>query len=295
MAGNHLIISTAVFTDAVYADELLSVKLLLGPHGPDNVKRIARVFMAINESKDLLSELYRNLLETYRARSPSSSPAKSLWPNPTAYPPDSATQFPKLDFFCKVNSADGSELFVVDENNQHHALYLARMATETSDEVVLVKFSVKYHENAHRLLASADPPLAPALHFFTRVVGDMYMIVMEYVPKSKGQSLFVAPPPQPALDNIRKDIDRALNLLHENDLVFGDLREPNVLYLPEDGGRVLLVDFDRAGRDGKDRYPACLKPDANLGVVRGQIMEKAHDRENLERLMERLTSRVSQN
>jgi len=186
------------------------------------------------------------------------------------------------------------KLSVVDKDNERHALYLARMPTKTSNEVVLVKFSAKYRKDAHQLLANADPPLAPALHFCTRVIGDMYMVVMEYIPKSKGQSLFVAPPPQPALEGVRKDIERALNLLHEKDFVFGDLRESNVLYLPEGGGRVFLVDFDGVGQDGKDRYSACLNPETGLGVARGQIMEKAHDRMNLERLMERLSSRVSQ-
>ena len=242
---------------------------------------------------DLLSELYRNLLDTHRTRS-TLTPVKDMWPNPTAYPPDTTTRFPKLNFLYKMDCADGTELFVVDEDNERHALYLARMPTETSNEVVLVKFSAKYHENAHRLLASADPPLAPALHFCMRVVGDMYMVVMEYVPNSKGQSLFVTSPPQSALEGIRKDLDRALNLLHENDLVFGDLREPNVLYMPEEGGRVLLIDFDGVGLDGEGRYSACLNPEAGLGVARGQIMEKVHDRENLERLMGRLTSCASQ-
>ena len=281
----------------MYADELLSIKLLLGPHRSDNVNRIARMFMAINESMDLLSKLYRNLRKTHLTHSAPPPTPKALWPNPTPYPPDSTTRFPKLDFFCKMDCADGTGLSVVDEDNERHALYLARMP-ENSDEVVLVKFSAKYHEDAHNLLASTDPPLAPALHFCTRVVGDMYMVVMEQVPKAKGQSLFVAPPPQSALEGIWKDIDRALNLLHEKDLVFGDLREPNVLYLPEGEGRALLVDFDGVGRDGKDRYSACINPEAKLGVARGQIMEKEHDRRNLERLMgrlkERLTSRASQ-
>jgi len=249
--------------------------------------------MAINESKDLLSELYRNLLDIHRTHSTPTPPAKGVWPNPTAYPPNSTTRFPKLDFLCKVDRADGTELAVVNEANKHHALYLAEMVIGTSKRVVLVKFSAKYHEDAHRLLAGANPPLAPALHFCTRVIGDMCMVGMEYVPKSEGQSLFFASPPQPALEGVRKGIDRALDLLHEKGLVFGDLRESNVLYLPKDGGRVLLVDFDGVGRDGKDRYSACLNPEANLGVVRGQIMEKEHDRINLEGLMARLISRVS--
>ena len=61
-----------------------------------------------------------------------------------------------------------------------------------------------------------------------------------------------------------------------------------MLYLPEDGGRVLPVDFYGFGQDGTNRYSACLNPEAGLGVARGQIMEKSHDRENLKWLMERL-------
>ena len=61
-----------------------------------------------------------------------------------------------------------------------------------------------------------------------------------------------------------------------------------MLYLEEEG-RALLVDFDNVGRDGKDRYSACLNPDAGLGMDRLQIMEKSHDTENMGRLMDRLS------
>jgi len=61
MAGNRLEVSTAVFTDAVYADKLLSLDLRLGPHGPDNVLRVARVFMAISVCAKRLREQYSGL------------------------------------------------------------------------------------------------------------------------------------------------------------------------------------------------------------------------------------------
>ena len=245
--------------------------------------------MAVNKSTVLLRELYRNMKDLQ------GSPAtvKDLWPNPTLDPPESAIRFPPLKFFCKVDHADGTELYVIDEANGRHAMYLALMDTGDSTEVVLVKFTAKYHEKAHRLLASNN--LAPTLHFCARVVGDMYMVVMEYVPKSKGQSLYAAPPPSPsALEVIRQGIGQALDLLHKEGLVFGDLREGNMLYLPEGEGRVLLVDFDGVGEDGKGRYSATLNPEADLGVVRWQIMERVHDRENLERLMGRLSRRASE-
>ena len=289
--GNRLVVSTAIFTNAIYADELLSITLHLGPHGPDNVLHVARVFMAINDSTRRLRQLYRNLL---RARTPSSRQAKALWPNPTPDPPEPAGRLPELEFFSKVDRDDGGELSFIDSENERHGMYLARMQIGTTDQVVLVKFAAKYNQEAHRLLARQDPPLAPALYFCARVVGRMYMVVMEYIAKPKGWSIdciFLArdPPPPPVPEVVRRDVTKALGLLHEEIFVFGDLREANLLYLPEDGGRVLLIDFDSVCVDGIGRYSACLNPEAELGVKRWQVMEKEHDNRNLEQLMERVS------
>jgi tRNA A-37 threonylcarbamoyl transferase component Bud32 len=49
-------------------------------------------------------------------------------------------------------------------------------------------------------------------------------------------------------------VRRAMNLLHENDYVFGDLRPSNI-FKPTDGTRVVLVDFGLCGQDGVGRYP----------------------------------------
>jgi len=181
----------------------------------------------------------------------------------------------------------------VDEANKQHAMYLARaqLPGETSTKEVLVKFTAKYHEAAHRLLASHDPPFAPALHSCTRVIGGLFMVVMQYIPESDGGCLR-NPSLRPDPTVVRKGVSDALYLLHDDDLVFGDLREGNLLYLPGNGGRVLLIDFDGVGQDGTDRYSACLNPQAGLGVDRLQIMEKSHDLDNLERLMDRLSKRT---
>ena len=119
-------------------------------------------------------------------------------------------------------------------------------------------------------------------------------MVMGYVPSAKGQSLHAAPLlPLSALEDIRRGIRQTLDLLHDKGLVFGDLREANVLYLPEGEGRVLLVDFDCVGQDGVDRYSASLNPELRLGVGRRQITEKAHDCRNLEWMMGGLSRGVS--
>ena len=61
IAGNTLSVSTAVFTNEIYADKLFSTELHFGPHGSDNVFRVARVFMAIQKAVVQLRELYRHL------------------------------------------------------------------------------------------------------------------------------------------------------------------------------------------------------------------------------------------
>ena len=151
---------------------------------------------------------------------------------------------------------------------------------------VLVKFAVRYNAAAHRLLASHD--LTPALYSCKRVISVTFMVVMQYIPQSEGTSLCYASLSPPAIETVRRDVSRALELLHGQNLVFGDLRESNVLYLP-DKGRAMLVDFDDVGRDGEDRYPAFPDPEAELGVVRLQIMGRSHDVENFGRLMNRIS------
>jgi hypothetical protein len=70
---------------------------------------------------------------------------------------------------------------------------------------VLVKFTVRHNADAHRLLAN-HAPLAPALHFRTRVIGDMFMIGMQYISGSEGVSLCDASLSPPALEAVRRDV-----------------------------------------------------------------------------------------
>ena len=316
IAGNRLTVSTAIFTNEIYVDELLSMTLRIGSHGSQSVMRIARVFMAIERSMRLLRDLYSSLPPD--SDKPQLPQTIALWPNPTADPPGF---IPELEFFAKVDRASGTPLLRINEENERHGMYLARMRIETlaqadastkapsqaeastqtpaqaegPTQIVFVKFAVQYNEAAHRLLAGQKPPLAPALYFCARVVGDMYMVVMEYIPESKGGSIDRVSGRSPLRRNlpqlVERDISKALKLLHGSGWIFGDLREPNILcLLDSDGDRLLLVDFDTVGEDGVSRYSGLLNPLALLcnGAKRGQIMEKEHDSENLEDLLRRL-------
>ena len=82
-----------------------------------------------------LRELYRNLLD------PSSQQTNALWPHPTPDPPGSAENLPTLEYVAKIDRTNGTELAVIDEENERHAMYLARMQIEDSTQNVFVKFT----------------------------------------------------------------------------------------------------------------------------------------------------------
>ena len=84
--------------------------------------------------------------------------------------------------------------------------------------------------------------------------GCLFMVIMQCIPQSEGAPLPYASLLPPALETVRRDVTQALELLHGQNLVFGDLQESNVLYLTDEGC-ALPVDFDDVGRDGEDRYP----------------------------------------
>jgi len=118
MAGDRLDVSTAIFTDAIYAEKLFSLDLRLRYHRHENVLRVARVFTAICKCTERLRDLYGGL-----GLGPMVS--RVMYPNPTADPPDST--IPQLEFFSKLDHASGTPLAEVNEANRRHGIYLARM------------------------------------------------------------------------------------------------------------------------------------------------------------------------
>ena len=85
--------------------------------------------------------------------------------------------------------------------------------------------------------------------------------------------------------DVYQDIHDAIKLLHSNEPVFGDLRTPNIVVVPNGSGsdtrcRSVLIDFDWVGTHGIGRYPASLDTglvDWMSGIKRYGIMDKAHD------------------
>ena len=159
-------------------------------------------------------------------------------------------------------------------------LYRATFGDSATE--VVVKFTGQYGEAAHRLLS--DVNLAPKLHWCGPIIGGLTMVVMEHLEGSESiWQMQECLKPKPVADAVLKDAKGALKLLHKNGLVFGDFRDTNVVVSK---GRGFLVDFDWAGKDGEDRYPAALNRSNKWHPeVRAHgVMRKAHDDWQLEQL-----------
>ncbi|CAE6471454.1 unnamed protein product, partial [Rhizoctonia solani] len=126
------------------------------------------------------------------------------------------------------------------------AIYRAVAQPEDGEAYkIIVKFAESYNALAHRLLASMG--LAPELLFVSSEdqeefkVARRIMVVMKEVPYKDLSTATSFP------DCVHKDVSRALSALHQKNMVFGDLRPPNILVVDDEKGRqtgAMLIDFD---------------------------------------------------
>ncbi|CAA7263657.1 unnamed protein product [Cyclocybe aegerita] len=269
--ANRLEISVAVCVGPIYVTKLLTLDLSLGFHASDNIIRLARVFNVLSSCRTDLQDYYNKL---DKSKTPKLS---ALYPSPTLADPSKV--LPQLTYRQFLTRAGQPTSSLVDLGNTTSALYIATLGD--TDQEVIVKFTARYNKAAHCLLADAQ--LAPKLHFCERVIGDLFMVVMDRVDGKSVWQLRQDKEPVPA--TVWNKVTEAVQILHGNDIVFGDLRHPNILYIASKD-HVVLVDFDWAGKDGESRYPASLNL-ANIWsdeVLPNGIMRKSHDLWQLERL-----------
>lgn len=147
-------------------------------------------------------------------------------------------------------------------------------ADGTSVEVV-IKFSPTYNQGAHKFLAKKEH--APALHKCRRVLGGMYMIVMDRV---KGEQWSALQPEKVSKSTIA-ELEGIVTDFHREGYVHGDLQECNVMV--DDEGKVKVIDFDWAAKEGKGRYPRDINMENvvagewHLGVKKHGDITKEHD------------------
>ena len=109
------------------------------------------------------------------------------------------------------------------------------------------------------------------------------MVVMEYV---DGETLAMAKPKMDGgmIRTVWSEVQCALDVLHSNGLVFGDLWLPNILITKD--GNVKLIDFNWAGEDGQAKYPPLISQEITWpeGVEAMAVMRQQHDLDMLHKL-----------
>lgn len=154
------------------------------------------------------------------------------------------------------------------------------VAKTEDDRKIVVKFAETYNDVAHALLAAQG--FAPQMFSCDRsTLAGFVIVIMDYVNGKQLRHKYHEGSRIPT--KILRQIRNALDHLHGEGFVFGDLRWPNVLITGEPV-HIKLVDFDWCGKVREGEYP----PDINHvatgwpeGVVPGGLMQFEHDKEML--------------
>jgi hypothetical protein len=140
---------------------------------------------------------------------------------------------------------------------------------------VVVKFTRTYGVEAHSLLAIHG--FAPQLLHCERLAGGWFMVVMERLTDPWVNAYNM----EPCLLNeaLGVELRSAVDLLHENHFVHGDLRSNNIFVNPETM-KISVVDFDWCGVADVAQYPPFMNhtditwPE---GAEDGLVLRPAHD------------------
>jgi hypothetical protein len=244
------------------------------------VQKIARTLYALKLCVQELRAYYAKVKDLPVQDSPPESNAEPL--NPSRF-------FPYTTSFTEVDPASGQErewkfkYLDAFEDCSACVTYLAEIIDEPRcGEKIVVKFVTRYGEEVHRFLEEGGH--APKLYYLGPLrdggknssgniwpdatiphpglhLGPLRMAVMEYIHPSRTPH------------DSGKQVSDVIKELHENGFVFGDLREPNVLF--DTNGKAKFIDFDWAGRYKTDfstggdngipftRYPLALSRSLN--------------------------------
>ncbi|KAI0636366.1 hypothetical protein C8Q77DRAFT_1072109 [Trametes polyzona] len=303
IAGPNIMVSGAVVGDHIISQPLTDYITLiprftsdgLSPHSAA-VRRMARLIRALRETLAELEDFYTSLklapskplqepptnggrsrgseLRSQNRRDAMSVQAQAyIGPHFTAFTDTDGARV-ELQYTGRL-SPDESRMAVFTAAAYTSPTAAAGAAQPEPKEVV-VKFAHTYSAAAHGLLA--DHALAPKLWFCEKVPSvGMYVIVMDHLKGMQDAADRTMTPAEHAA------LGKAVKLLHDEDLAFGDLRGPNVLL--SDLGPV-LIDFEWCGREGVVCYPEDINMEDAIGwhpdVFPGEKIKKEHDRHMLD-------------
>ncbi len=238
------------------------VSLLYVPQGPKHgVLKVARLLSSMDKTIRELSKYYVNLKSE-----------------------DKRTGFIRGPYWNDNGNLDYDQTLTIDGPQVFEFSWVFKAKSKT-DGAVTVKFvQGHYGEAVHRYLAKHS--LAPKLFECELLPGGWYAVVTEEL---VGELATI----HTLNREMKKSLENAVKLMHDNDMVHGDLGAKNILVLSDDTVRIL--EFDWADKVGIATYPpdlhVSLQPTPELRhpeVECGGKIQKAHDRFTVDRLDTRL-------
>ncbi|KAF9643344.1 hypothetical protein BDM02DRAFT_3104572 [Thelephora ganbajun] len=287
--GTRLSILGVIHTDKFIVQQLADVYIgEATTHEDTRAFHVAKVFTSLRDARATLDKYYEGIL---RQETSSTSPQQGP-------PTPRRCFFPYPTKFREYGVGTGAEAQVtefeytdVPDADPANVTFFVRV--KSSGRKLVVKFVDRYGVEAHEHMAKVG--MAPRLLYCGSLdgendvrhgkscvqgevkhglyVGPLRMAVMEYIKPEER--------PGDAREKTREVIDE----LHGRGFVFGDLREPNVLF---SGGKVYLIDFDWAGKIGEARYPRGLSSRVDwpgeAESLERELIEADHDFIMLSRL-----------
>ncbi|KAK0492500.1 hypothetical protein EDD18DRAFT_1079650 [Armillaria luteobubalina] len=243
IAGPWIVILGAIFPTLPIVQRLTDY-LWLGnsrANDDDHALRLARIFQSLRLAIDNLEQYYQ---EIELPNSPSIQTAR-YFPDITEY--NDGTKVVRFQYL---------EPLEIDEAC---VTFLAKLDEAHGEQQVVVKFVQRYGAEAHRLLASKGK--APALKYCGSIsingkcwYGSLQLVVMEFL---HGRTV-VERYEGSISETLRDAVRGAVQILHDQSFVHGDIRTPNIVIVDgagDEGERIRIIDFDWAGEQGKVRYP----------------------------------------
>ena len=240
--GPYVGVAGAAFLDVPVCEPLTPVMpLFFLPHNKCMMAEVARALKSLKVAIADLESFYDDL---------------------TKNPPSGLQQltFPYVN--TVVVNGDAVTLTYLEQMIPDRPLFRAQLGGRD----VVVKFSHTYSEECHA--ACFAQGFAPELISCERIAGGWYVVVMEWLEEYK--TLSSLKNDSAVSSSVLAELRRAVETMHGEGFVHGDLRSPNVLVGP--GGKVKIIDYDWAGRDGeavylpfRNRQNINWHPDAKLG------------------------------
>lgn len=271
IAGPWIVIMGAIITSHVIVQRLTDF-IWLGPSRAIDNERIlhlARIFQSLRLAVRRLKSYYEGPLSSPKAEN------DRFFPMATSYT-DSEGKKIRFRYQDPLKMSDPSCIS-----------FLATVEDTEPSKKIVVKFVERYGDGAHRLLEARG--LAPKLLYYGPVwldgpeqdgCGSRRMVVMEHLGGKTIEDQYDDGRELPT--TVKAAVRAAIEYLHEQNMVHGDVRPPNILIEEGEGAeesRVRVLDFDWAGEAGKVHYPFNLSPEIKWpkGVEDYALIEIAHD------------------